>query len=168
MRYELRRLEILAAFYPDHPNHSVRYMALKDAALACPKANNVLVLGCGRGIVEFLLTEGWRCTSVDISENQIEAAQEINRFKRNRTFYVDDIFHLRSIPANSRFNLVIISEVIEHLDDDRGALLVAYDRLEPGGHFILTVPNQRRFHNTLRRMFRREPFLMTSDHVSLL
>jgi SAM-dependent methyltransferase len=140
-------------------------VALKDAALACPRANNVLVLGCGRGLVEYLLTEGWHCTSVDISEKQIEAAREINRFKNNRTFYVDDLFHVRSIPANSQFNLVIISEVIEHLDNDRGALRVAYDRLEPGGHFILTVPNQGRFHNALRKMFGREPFLMTSDHV---
>lgn len=165
MRYELKRLEILSAFFPDHPNHNIRYLALKDAAADCPGVKRVLVLGCGRGFVEYMLTDGWETLSVDISEAQIETARAVNRYKRNRQFFVGDIFNLGETLQDRVFDMVIISEVIEHIEQDGEALRIAYGRLRPGGYFLLTVPNRYRFHNALRRLVRRAPFLMTAEHL---
>src|ERR1700740_3184503 len=117
MRYEFKRLDVLGAFYPNHPHHNVRHVAVKDAILRCG-ATEVLVLGCGKGLVEYLLPDGLPCVSLDISEKEIEAARQVNRYKRNREFYVCDIFRCGETLANRKFSVISISEVIEHLDQD--------------------------------------------------
>ena len=165
MRYELRRLETLGAFYPDHPNHNIRHIAIKDAAVACARVKTVLVLGCGRGFVEYLLTDGWQVTSVDISEDQIEVAREVNRRKRNRHFIVGDVFRLAEVLGDRTFDMVIVSEMIEHLQEDERVLNIAHDRLTANGYFLLTVPNLYRCHNALNRILRKPPFLMVPDHL---
>ncbi|HET9904302.1 MAG TPA: class I SAM-dependent methyltransferase [Xanthobacteraceae bacterium] len=46
-----------------------------------------------------------------------------------------------SLPfAGGHFDLVLATDVIEHVDDDRGALAELYRVLAPGGHLLLTVP----------------------------
>ncbi len=164
MRYEFKRLDILGAKLGHHPHHNVRHVAMKDAILRCD-GQEVLVLGCGKGIVEYLLPDGLRCVSVDINDKEIEAAKEINRYKANREFYVGDIFATERLLADRRFPIVAISEVIEHLREDRQALQVARQHLIPGGCLVLTVPNANRFHNRLLRLLGRAPFLMTPDHA---
>jgi SAM-dependent methyltransferase len=42
--------------------------------------------------------------------------------------------------ANQSFGTVLLLDVLEHLDDDRGALRDAYRILEPGGYLVLTTP----------------------------
>lgn len=163
MRYEFRRLDILGARFPYHPHHNVRHVAVKDAVLSCAE-QEVLVLGCGKGIVEYLLPDGIRCFSADISEKEIEAAREVNRYKPNRQFLVADIFRAEEVLGRQTFPVVAISEVIEHLDDDRLALQKACRHIRPGGWLVLTVPNTDRFHNRLLRLLGRRPFLMTPDH----
>ena len=161
MRYELRRLDIALARFPNHPHHNIRHLAIKDEVLR-RGGNPVLVLGCGKGIVEYLLPHGLSCVSVDIDPTEVDAAKELNRFLRNRCFMIADIYHL---PFKRKFHTVVISEVIEHLQDDRRALRVARECMETGGYFVLTVPNRLRFHNRLLHLFHRQPFLMTSEHV---
>jgi len=43
-------------------------------------------------------------------------------------------------PFNVRFHLVALFDVLEHLDDDRGALARLRDLVEPGGALVVTVP----------------------------
>ncbi len=164
MRYEFKRLDILGARFPHHPNHNTRYVAMKDAILSCGQ-QEVLILGCGRGIVEYLLPDGMRCVSVDISEEQIQVAMEINRYKANREFHTGDIYRTEQVLDQRKFGVLAISEVIEHLPDDRLALQTACRHLLPGGSLILTVPNFGRFHNRLRQLMGRKPFLMAADHL---
>jgi SAM-dependent methyltransferase len=162
MRYELNRLDIALARFPNHPHHNVRHLAIKDEVLRTG-GRSVLVLGCGKGIVEYLLPHGLSCVSLDLDPKEIEAAKELNRFLPNRCFMVGDICDL---PFTAKqFQTIVISEVIEHLEDDRVALVSAMECLEPNGTFILTVPNRLRFHNWLLQLFGRAPFLMTPEHV---
>src|SRR6266581_2312518 len=164
MRYDLRRLDQLGVRFPYHPHHNVRHLAVKDAVLRCA-GNEVLVLGCGRGLVEYLLPDGMTCVSIDADKVEIEAALEINRYRRNRHFHVGDIHECDQILANTKFPIVVISEVIEHLPDDRLALKVAGDHLLPGGMLVLTVPNRERFHNRVLKWMRRPAFRMSMDHL---
>jgi SAM-dependent methyltransferase len=42
-----------------------------------------------------------------------------------------------------RFDLVLATDIIEHVDDDRGALRELHRVLKPGSHLLLTVPTFR-------------------------
>lgn len=42
--------------------------------------------------------------------------------------------------AGERFDLVAVLDVLEHLDDDEGALRALAERLEPGGLILVSVP----------------------------
>jgi SAM-dependent methyltransferase len=39
-----------------------------------------------------------------------------------------------------RYRLIVMLDVLEHLDDDRAALARVHELLEPGGHAVITVP----------------------------
>lgn len=164
VRYELRQLDTLRARFPYHRNHNVRYLAIKDAILSCG-LKEILIVGCGKGIVEYILPEELSCVGVDINADEIQSAMEINRDKANRQFYVGDIFHLEHVLGERKFPVVVVSEVIEHLRDDQLALRSACQHLLPGGRLVLTVPNINRFHNYLRVLLGREAFLMSRDHL---
>src|SRR5690348_6460522 len=146
MRYELRRLDRIGTLVPNHPNHAIRHIAVKDA-IVDRLPSELLIVGAGKGMVEFLLPDGISCTSVDLDEHEIAAAREINRYKRNRKFLVGDIYKLEQELGDKQFPLVSISEVIEHLPDDRAALNTVLRHLKPGGWLIITLPNLGRFQN---------------------
>ncbi len=42
--------------------------------------------------------------------------------------------------ADGPFDLVLMLDVLEHIQDDRGALASAREALRPGGHLLVTVP----------------------------
>src|SRR5438128_908568 len=105
MRYEMKRLEWLGVHVPNHPHHGWRHVALKDEILKS-NAEEILVLGCGKGLLEFLLPDGLSCTSVDVSEREIHAAKDINRYKNNRDFRVGDIYNLDKTLGSKQFPLI--------------------------------------------------------------
>jgi len=47
---------------------------------------------------------------------------------------------LEALPAGATFDVVCAFEVLEHIDDDRGALAAWVPLLRPGGHLIISVP----------------------------
>ena len=42
--------------------------------------------------------------------------------------------------AEEPFDLVLLLDVLEHIEDDREALASAFEALKPGGHLLVTVP----------------------------
>ena len=43
-------------------------------------------------------------------------------------------------PRQQRYDLIVMLDVLEHIQDDRGALARVVDLLAPGGHYVMTVP----------------------------
>lgn len=43
-------------------------------------------------------------------------------------------------PVNDKFDLILLADVLEHIDDDDAAIDWIWRHLAPGGHVILTVP----------------------------
>jgi len=164
MRYELKRLErvMSAARLNYHPNHNIRYLALNDAVRA-KGISNLLVLGCGWGVVEYLLWNVHSC-SLDLNPERIEGARDLNA-RHDARFEVGSLYEAGSVFPSRQFDAVVISEVIEHLEDDRGAIAAAAKMLKPSGWFFLTVPNRRRFTNRLASWRGRPPALLTSGHL---
>lgn len=98
---------------------------------------SVLDVGCGPGELILALSEqhpGLQLSGVDLSAEVIEA----NR--RSLSWADFDFIDLEKGPLNQTFDLVICSEVIEHLNDWRVGVAHLAAMVGPAGHLILTCP----------------------------
>lgn len=102
----------------------------------------ILDIGCGVGTISFYLaSKGHEVLGIDISNNAINACRESAkrlRLKKNAHFRV--INFPKQIP-DERFDLIICSEVIEHLYDDDLALKKIFLLLKPGGIAFISTPS---------------------------
>jgi len=106
---------------------------------------NILDYGCGVGTLDFYLAStGNNVTGVDISSLSIElcerSAREMNLGDRVR-FSVNSDFWKRVNITNSKFDLIICSEVIEHVRNDTILLRNLLKVLNKGGYIFLTTPS---------------------------
>lgn len=114
-----------------------RYCARK--MLAGRNSGTVLDIGCGAGDLSYTLSRaGFTVTGIDFSEEAIRACRL--RFADSvaadrLSFRRDDLFQI-----DEKFDLVVMMEVLEHIEDDLGALKAVHDLLSPGGTVLLSVP----------------------------
>lgn len=96
--------------------------------------NEVLELGCGTGILaRQLLAFANTVTGLDISE--VAIAQLPKEVKGVVSILPDIPF------PDSSFDVVVGTEVLEHIDDDEGCVREAVRVLHPGGRAYFAVPN---------------------------
>jgi len=102
-------------------------------------------LGCGMGAVAgiYALLSGEKSFGIDQSHIAMKyAMKEASYFNVTCAFSAANIYHT-GIKSNS-FETVYLGQVLEHLDDEMGALNEALRILLPGGKFILSVPKEGR------------------------
>ncbi|KXK07583.1 MAG: putative S-adenosylmethionine-dependent methyltransferase [Microgenomates bacterium OLB22] len=106
------------------------------------KPGVIVDLGCGRGFYTRLCamlpypTEIW---AVDINKKYLERIER--ELDDQRIHFVNASIYRLPIKS-SRADLVICSEVLEHLVDDQKAMKTIYDLLRPGGIALITVPHR--------------------------
>jgi len=61
---------------------------------------------------------------------------------------------LNKIFKDKKFDLIVASHVIEHVENDITCLDQAFDRLKINGAFLFTTPNRLRFSERLRTLFK--------------
>jgi SAM-dependent methyltransferase len=103
------------------------------------QAKRVLDLGCGTGVkLTSLLADRFPETcfvGIDSDVASIAYATEVNRLA-NVHYYIDGTYY-----QDDPFDLVIASEVIEHVEDPVAFLISLIGYLAPDGKLILTLPN---------------------------
>jgi 2-polyprenyl-3-methyl-5-hydroxy-6-metoxy-1,4-benzoquinol methylase len=111
-------------------------------------ALQVLEVGCGQGALLKRLELELPAAVVhgaDVSPESLSRSRELG--SRAELFQLDlaaldfDAAHAQRF---GHFDLIICSEVLEHLADDHQALERIARLLAPGGHLIVTVPSGRR------------------------
>ncbi len=104
-----------------------------------PEKGKVLDIGCGNGNISIYLGSlGYNVLGVDISEKAIEKATQLNTLT-NVNFKVMSAEEL--IATDPTYDVVICSEVLEHLENPDSLLKVIDILLKPQGKLIVTVPN---------------------------
>jgi len=110
---------------------------LKETAVPLKNINNVIDIGCGEGFVINCLNYP-KITGVDISRNALRIAKEKNPECEFCSGSICDI----SFKENS-FDLVIATEVLEHLD--KPDLALQEIRRITKNYCIISVPNEPYF-----------------------
>jgi len=95
----------------------------------------VFEMGCGNGMMLDMLRErGWRVTGSERHGDALRIARET--FGLNVVEGGPD-----QLDPAARFDLILLFQVLEHLDDPAAALAALAARLAPGGRMIIGVPN---------------------------
>jgi SAM-dependent methyltransferase len=101
--------------------------------LSTLRPRTVLELGMGQGALGARLAEGRRYVGVEPDD-------------RSRAVAAARLTYLTALPATERFDLVCAFEVLEHIEDDGGALRQWAGHIDAGGRLLLSVPaHQHRY-----------------------
>ncbi|MBY0493894.1 MAG: class I SAM-dependent methyltransferase [Cyanobacteria bacterium] len=131
-----------------HPAAMARERFVQTIADQCGKSARIADVGCGPGFVLINVTgrrAGWTGFGVDISSAAIEYATARARLQDVATRCSFSCGDVQNLPlTDSTFDLVIASEVLEHVPHLERALSEIRRVLRPGGKALLTVPLRSR------------------------
>jgi 2-polyprenyl-3-methyl-5-hydroxy-6-metoxy-1,4-benzoquinol methylase len=116
------------------------------------KVERILDVGCGKGsLLKYLndFCDNYRLTGIDINQEYLEFARKI---LPHAQFYVDDMSDSGKT-VDDKFDVVISTEVIEHLPDPRELFRFVKDRLVGEGVFIISTPYHGYVKNILISLF---------------
>jgi SAM-dependent methyltransferase len=103
--------------------------------LGLPPDAAILEPGCGTGGNFPMLARRGRLFAIDADESAIGFAQARGLAQVARGVLPS------AIPfGDQRFDLIVMTDVLEHLDDQAGSLGALHARLRPGGWLLVTVP----------------------------
>ena len=127
------------------------------AALGAEPGDDVLEVGCGSGYyTRALVRLGAQVTATDLSPAYVKQAR---RLAPEAEFQVEDAQRL-SFPDAS-FDRVLLTEVIEHVQNPSAAIREAHRVLRPEGVLAVSTPSRRSYMNVayaLKRRLRRYGF----------
>ena len=105
-----------------------------------PGGLNVLDVGCGSGVhgAELKRIHGHRVVGVDLSEASIRKASS-----RLAEAFVADVTKPELYPffGRRKFDVIVFSDILEHLYDPHDVLTRHYQLLAPGGQVLISLPN---------------------------
>ena len=122
-----------AAQPPLAPNAALRWHVVRAHVDALAPAS-VLECGAGQGGVAGRLSR--RATYVGIEPDDASRATASTRVPPGTRLLAD----VDDLGDEEQFDLLCAFEVLEHLEDDKGVLARWVERVEPGGHVLVSVP----------------------------
>jgi SAM-dependent methyltransferase len=100
-------------------------------------------IGCGHGLVQRQFELGYAAT-VDGMELNLPAL-EMNLSQKGQ-LYLYDIFD-RKPQFGEAYDVIILFDVLEHINDDKGFLSVAAEMVCPGGLVVINVPARKELYS---------------------
>ena len=95
-------------------------------------------VGSGFGYLTYALRKSYHdCTGIDISKNAVEKA----RHDFGEFYEVSDLMDFVD-PTGAGYDIVVATELIEHVADPKALVARAASLLKPGGSLLLTTPNK--------------------------
>jgi len=104
-----------------------------------PQGSVVLDVGCGNGVISRSLGQlGYNVLGIDVSDKAIEKANQLNIYP-HVSFKVISAEQL--VAEGKKYDAIICSEVLEHLNKPELLLKTLYESMSDEGFLIVTVPN---------------------------
>lgn len=101
-------------------------------------SNYVLDLGCGDGVLTWLLANsGFRVTGIDLSDEAIQLATFQHQKRNSKAKLI--VGNSKKLPDKA-FDGIVASDVIEHTDSPSDFIDEILRLLKPGGKCIITTP----------------------------
>ena len=130
--------------YVNAPRYLLRRNCIRRLMKDIPRGH-ALEIGCGGGdLCETVYKSGFSILGIDYSKPAIEMCRQrlSNLLKDPRISFEEmDVSEI-----NKTYNLVLMMEVLEHIEDDVAAISKVAELVKTGGHLLLSVPaNQKWF-----------------------
>lgn len=100
-----------------------------------PSTARILEIGCGTGHNLGMLSSFGHVDAIEIDD----VARAIASDRLGREVGSAPLPNLDGVPLAS-YDMIAVLDVVEHIEDDVGALRAMAARLKPGGHILITVP----------------------------
>jgi 2-polyprenyl-3-methyl-5-hydroxy-6-metoxy-1,4-benzoquinol methylase len=129
-------------------SHQHLYPSVSRLLQNIPSGSIVMDAGCGNGSFLALFQDrNWQLHGSDLSPTGIEIA---SKTYPNINFFLADgqTLYAGFLATVGPVDIVISTEVIEHIYDPRGFLRNCFDLLKPGGTIVLTTP----YHGYLKNL----------------
>jgi SAM-dependent methyltransferase len=112
---------------------------------------SVLDLSCGRGeILSALAADGCRARGTHYRDDDYKLTEQKGPIRTAGLEIDKEVDLTKPLPyADGAYDLVILSEVLEHLPEHRTVLFESSRVLKKGGHLVLSTPNLARLHSRL-------------------
>jgi len=125
-----------------------RYLLRRQLILNClrqHRTGDVLEVGCGPGVLLYeLAVDGWNCSALEQSLAALEIARDLHSQPGHA-----EIYEQEQKGWAEKFDWLLAMEVLEHIEDDYGALLEWRNWLKPDGRILLSVPaHEKKWNNT--------------------
>lgn len=121
--------------YP--PINSRRIVALLESLRPRVAGVRLLDVGCGvGGFVRAATTTGWDAVGIDLSESALAICRRFALPCSNTNFFDRRL-------GRARYDVIVMSELIEHVPQPTTFLRRAHELLAPGGLVYVTTPNWR-------------------------
>jgi 2-polyprenyl-3-methyl-5-hydroxy-6-metoxy-1,4-benzoquinol methylase len=130
-------------------SHNYLFRPVAELLVDIPPNALVVDIGCGNGsFLSLLQDRGWHLYGSDYSSSGIEIA------RANYPNIKFSLANAESMPEElasraGQFDLVLNTEVIEHVYNPRGLLKTCHSLLKPNGTLVLTTPYHGYFKNLL-------------------
>lgn len=109
------------------------------------KANiSILDFGCGVGTIDlYLSSKGYKVDGTDISTFAIDNAKKssIKLGLQNNAKFTELNEYKKLVPK--KYDIIICTEVLEHISDDLGVLKMLKKRLKSKGKILISVPSNK-------------------------
>jgi len=128
-------------------------IASKMLDIAGENAGQIIDIGCGFGILVAMGQQrGKDVIGLDTSESMIQGSREYLASQNIAPDKVQLTTAEELIAQGKTFDVIIMIDVLEHIEDPRRFLKLVEELLNPGGRLILSVPAHQEFYDTRDEM----------------